>query len=93
MPSGRQSATDAGAIEDGSKVMQRQPTTWNKGFFDYAFRAGIGRALKAHYDHQLEEDHQSGEQLLAQRLAILLNKIDELEGDEPEGRERPPRTE
>jgi len=91
MPSG--TATDAGAIEDGSKVMQRQPTTWNKSFFDYAFQAGIGRALKAHYDHQLEEDHQSGEQLLAQRLAILLNKIDELEGDEPEGRERPPRTE
>jgi hypothetical protein len=75
--------------------MSREPTTLtksfydrNKSFCDYAVRAGVGRALKAHYDHQLEEDHQSGEQLLAQRLAALLNKIDELEG-----RDRAPRNE
>ena len=58
--------------------MSREPTTLtksfydrNKSFCDYAVRAGVGRALKAHYDHQLEEDHQSGEQVLAQRLMNL----------------------
>jgi hypothetical protein len=59
--------------------MQRNPAAWNKSFFDYGIRAGIGRALKAHYDHQLAEDHQLGDKLLAQRLAVLLKKIDEFE--------------
>ena len=56
--------------------MQRNPAAWNKSFFDYGIRSGIGRALKAHYDHQLEG------QPLARRLADLLNKIDELEDTE-----------
>jgi hypothetical protein len=68
--------------------MQREPVAWNKSFFDYDIRADIGRALKAYYDHQLEEDHQLGEKLLAQRLAVLLKKIDEFEE-----RERAPRNE
>jgi hypothetical protein len=62
--------------------MQREPTTWTKSFydtkksfFDYVIRADIGRALKAHYDHQLELEGQP----LARRLADLLNTIDELE--------------
>ena len=59
--------------------MQRNPAAWNKSFFDYSIRAGIGRALKTHYDHQLEEDRQSGDKLLAQRLAVLFKKIDEFE--------------
>ena len=68
--------------------MQREPVAWNKSFFDYDIRADIGRALKAYYDHQSEEDHQLGEKLLAQRLAVLLKKIDEFEE-----RERAPRNE
>ena len=56
--------------------MQRNPAAWNKSFFDYGIRSGIGRALKAHYDHQLEEDHQSGEQLLAQRLVARVTRTE-----------------
>ena len=56
--------------------MPREPTAWNKSFFDYVIRADLGRALKVHYDHQLEG------QPLARRLADLLNKIDELEDTE-----------
>jgi hypothetical protein len=56
--------------------MQRKPPAWNKSFSDYDIRADIGRALKTHCDHQLEEDHKLGETLLAQRLAVLLKKID-----------------
>jgi hypothetical protein len=58
--------------------MQRDPNTytWNKSFFDYVIRADIGRALKAHYNHQLEG------QPPARRLAALLKKIDELEDRE-----------
>ena len=70
-------------------VMSREPTTLtksfydrNKSFYDYVIRADLGRALKVHYDHQLEG------QPLARRLADLLNKIDELEG-----RYRAPRNE
>ena len=68
--------------------MQRKPPAWNKSFSDYDIRADIGRALKAHYDQQLKDDHQVGEKVLAQRLAVLLKKIDELED-----RERAPRNE
>ena len=68
--------------------MQRNPAAWNKSFFDFGIRSGIGRALKAHYDHQLAEDHQLGETILAQRLAVLFKKIDEFED-----RERAPRNE
>jgi hypothetical protein len=53
-----------------------EPTAWNKSFFDHVSRADIGRALKAHYDHQLEG------QPLARRLAVLLKKIDKLENSE-----------
>ena len=63
--------------------MPHQPTAWNKSFYDrnksfydYVIRADLGRALKAHYDHQLEG------QPVARRLADLLNKIDELEDTE-----------
>jgi hypothetical protein len=89
MPSGTQSGTDA-EIEQHKKdhVMQSKPAAWNKSFFHYDLRADIGRALKAHYDQQLEEDHQVGEKVLAQRLAVLLGKIDEFED-----RERAPRNE
>jgi hypothetical protein len=55
---------------------------WNKSFFDYVIRADIGRALMAHYDHQLEA------QPIPRRLDDLLNKI-----DEREDRQRPPRNE
>jgi hypothetical protein len=47
-----------------------RPTIWNKNFFDHVIRADIGRALKAHYDHQLEG------QPLAQNLAVLIQKIE-----------------
>jgi hypothetical protein len=57
-----------------------QPTAWSKNFFDHVIREDIGRALKAHYDHQLEG------QPLARRLAVLLKEIDGLED-----RERAPR--
>ena len=60
--------------------MERNPPVWNKSFFDYGIQAGVGRALKAHYDHQ--EDHQLGDKLLAQRLAVLFKKIDEFEDRE-----------
>ena len=63
--------------------MQREPTTSTKSFYDrkksfydYVIRADVGRALKTHYDHQLEG------QPLARRLTDLLNKIDELEDTE-----------
>ena len=53
-----------------------EPAALEQSFFDYVSRADIGRALKAHYDHQLEG------QPLARRLAVLLKKIDELENRE-----------
>ena len=63
--------------------MSLEPTTLtksfynrNKSFCDYVIRADLGRALKAHYDRQLEE------QPPGKRLADLLNKIDELEDTE-----------
>jgi hypothetical protein len=62
--------------------MQRNPAAWNKSFFDYGIQAGIGR------DHQLAEDHQLGDKLLAQRVAVLFKKIDEFED-----RERAPQNE